>query len=76
MSELADELREHIFITYGNYPPAQRRHAQWVMDPEWLTELNQIGPPPSAAQADTLMGLPIEERPGAGPPHLEPQPRA
>lgn len=76
MSLLHDELRDHIYITYGNYPRDKRRQAQWVMDPEWLTELRQIEPSPSAAQAVTLLGLPIEERPGAGPPHLEPQPHA
>jgi hypothetical protein len=71
VSDLADELRDHIFAVYRETPVAQRRASRWVMDPEWLPDLRAIdtaGP----AWPETLLGLPLDIREGGGPPHLEP----
>lgn len=71
MTELAGELRDHIFRVYRETPVAERRASRWVMDPEWLPDLRAIdthGP----EWPETLLDLPLDIRKGGGPPHLEP----
>jgi len=73
VSDLAGELRDHIFKVYRETPVAERRASRWVMDPEWLPDLRAIDPhSPWVWWPTTLLDLPLEIRKGGGPPHLEP----
>jgi hypothetical protein len=80
MTGLAEELREHIIRTYSDTPAGQRRASHWVMDPEWVSDVRRVDddrrsafcpPPVPVTGPELLMGLPMEIREGAGPPHLE-----
>ena len=72
---LKEALREHIFWVHAHTPADERRRSHWVMDPEWLNDVRMLdsrsfwhGP---VQQPETLLGLPMKFRKGAGPPHLE-----
>jgi len=77
---LTEALREHIFRIHADTPVGERRRSHWVMDPEWLNDVRMLDCRPGAfwlmsqpmSQPERLLGLPLELRKGAGPPHLEP----
>jgi HK97 family phage major capsid protein len=78
---LSDDLRRHIFEAMYAVPPGLRQGAHWVMSGEWYLECRKMTDPggfplwvPSLRTdgPDVLLGMPIEVREGAGPPHLEP----
>lgn len=77
---LADDLRHHLAGTLYAVDPAQRQGSHWVMSGEWWNEVRSLDVGPSAfwhpaldpAQPPVLLGLAVQIRDGAGPPHLEP----
>ena len=77
MSELAEELREHVFRALAAGP---RLNARWVMNLEWFNELRKLDdsrgclyqPGLAVSAPELLLGLPIQVRPDGGVPHLEP----
>lgn len=69
-------LVEAVYCT----PAEERQGARWVMDPEWLRDIQCLAddqhrplwqPSFAVSGPDLLMGYPVELREGAGAPHLE-----
>jgi hypothetical protein len=83
--DIGPDLLEHLHWVLANTPAAERKVSRWVMDPAWFLDIRKIAgatgrpiwnPSPRIEDPLILMGLPVETRPGAGPPHLEPRPEA
>lgn len=76
---LADDLRHYLHATLAGTPPAGR--GRWVMSADWWSEVRKADPRGPAAlfwmgaplgAPETLLGLPIDVRDGAGAPRIVP----
>jgi hypothetical protein len=71
---LAKDLYRYLIDHLYSKPPAERQRMHWVMEPEWMREVEKVTHEPQPQPANvtiTMFGLPVTVDDDGGIPHLE-----